>query len=349
LALQESYDNSGLILGEMGAEVSKALLCLDSTEAVVEEAIAKGCDLIIAHHPIIFSGLKKLTGSNYVERTIIKAIKNDVAIYACHTSLDNVSDGVNQKIGKKLGLGDLKILSPKSGLLKKLVTYVPASHHQLLLSALFDAGAGHIGNYDQCSFNSEGTGTFRGNESSQPFIGKPNELNRESEIKIETIFKIHEEQQVLEALQRVHPYEEVAYDIYSLQNKSPFIGSGMVGELAETMEELKFLEHVKKTFIVPVIKHTALSGKLIKRVAICGGSGSFLLKQAIARQADAFITADFKYHEYFDVENKLLLVDAGHYETEQFTSEIFYELIKKKFTTFAIHLSKINTNPINYF
>lgn len=349
LAFQEQYDNCGLLTGTKNAEARGALLTLDCTEAIVDEAIKNGCNLIIAHHPIIFTGLKRITGSNYVERTIIKAIKNDIAIYACHTNLDNVRNGVNQKIAEKLGLFDLRVLSPKSGLLKKLVTYVPESHHEAVLNALFKAGAGHIGNYDQCSFNTEGTGTFRGNSSSQPFIGRANELKHEKEIRIETIFKTHDEQKILEALRHAHPYEEVAYDIYLLQNQSPQIGSGMVGELAESMDEIKFLEHVKKIFHIPFIKHTNFRGKPVKKVAICGGSGSFLLKQAIDCRADAFITADFKYHEYFDVEDNLLLVDAGHYETEQFTPEIFYELIKKKFTTFAIRLSKINTNPINYF
>jgi dinuclear metal center YbgI/SA1388 family protein len=349
LVYQEDYDNCGLLTGNKTWEATGALLTLDCTEGVVDEAVEKGCNLIIAHHPVIFSGLKKLTGSGYVERTIIKAIKHDIAIYACHTNIDNVRSGVNRKIGEKLGLKNLSILAQKTGLLKKLITYVPASHHDLVLEALFAAGAGNIGNYDSCSFNTEGTGTFKGNAQSNPFAGKRHELSREQEIRIETIFEIANEQKVLSALLTAHPYEEVAYDVYLLTNKHPQIGSGMTGELENPMTEMDFLNHVKKTFGVPALKHTKKLGKNVKKVAFCGGSGHFLLKNAIGSQADAFITSDFKYHEFFDVDNKLLMIDTGHYESEQFTPEIFYEIINKKFTTFAIHLSKINTNPINYF
>lgn len=349
LSYQEDYDNCGLITGQRNWEASGALLTLDCTEEIVDEAIKTKCNLIIAHHPIVFSGLKKFNGSNYVERTIIKAIKNDIAIYACHTNIDNVKDGVNRKIGEKLGLENLRILAPKGNLLKKIVTFVPDSHLQTVQTALFEAGAGNIGNYDSCSFTAEGTGTFKGNDASKPFIGKANELSREKESRIETIFESHNQNKVLTALRATHPYEEVAYDLYQLSNTHPQVGSGMIGELKETMPEVDFLNHVKKIFKVPTLKHTKKLQKNIKKVAICGGSGRFLLKNAIQAQADAYITADFKYHEFFDAEEKLLLIDTGHYESEQFTPEIFYEIIQKKFTTFAIHLSKINTNPINYF
>lgn len=349
LSYQEDYDNCGLLTGQKNREATGALLTLDCTEEIIEEAIQKKCNLVIAHHPIIFSGLKKITGANYIERTIIKAIKNDIAIYACHTNLDNIKDGVNKKIGEKLGLRNLEILSPKKNLLKKLVSFVPPSHHEEVLQAVFKAGAGNIGNYDSCSFNAEGTGTFRGNDLAQPFIGKPNELSREKEIRIETIFESARQSAVITALIKAHPYEEVAYDIYELDKPYQEIGSGMIGELPEPMEELDFLNHVKATFKVPTLKHTKKTGRKVKKVAFCGGSGRFLLKNAIHSGAEAYITSDFKYHEFFDAENKLLLIDTGHYESEQFTPEIFYELIQKKFTTFAIHLSKINTNPINYF
>lgn len=349
LSYQESYDNSGLLVGDELAEIKGVVLSLDVTEAVVEEAIQKKCNVIIAHHPIIFSGLKRITGSTYVERTIIKAIQNNIAIYACHTNLDNVKQGVNRKIAEKLGLINLHILSPKSHELQKLVTYVPESHHENVLHALFTAGAGKIGNYDQCSFNTIGTGTFRGNEESKPFIGKPNELSKEKEIRIECIFTKADQKKLMKALLGAHPYEEVAYDVYSLDNKHPEVGSGMWGEFKEELEEKEFLKLVKTAFQVSSLKHTAFLGKKIKKVAFCGGSGRFLLKNAIAVQADAYISADFKYHEYFDADKQLLLADIGHYESEQFTPEIFYDIIKKNFTTFAIHLSKINTNPINYF
>ena len=349
LAYQEDYDNCGLITGQKDQTVTGALLTLDCTEEVIEEAIKNNCNLIIAHHPILFSGLKKINGNNYVERTIIKAIQNNIAIYAAHTNLDNVKQGVNKKLADKLGLKNLQILAPKSGLLKKLVVFVPPSHHQTVLNALFDAGAGNIGNYANCSFNLEGTGTFKGNSDTKPFLGKPNELSIEKELRIETVFEFNKESKIISALLKAHPYEEVAYDIYSIANKHQQIGSGMIGEFEKEMNENDFLAHVKKSLLSGCLKHTNKTGKTIKKVAICGGSGRFLLKNAINSGADAFITADFKYHEFFDAENKLLLVDAGHFETEQFTPEIFYEIIQNKFSTFAIRLSKTNTNPVNYF
>jgi dinuclear metal center YbgI/SA1388 family protein len=349
LHYQEDYDNSGLLCGSAHWEAKGAVLSLDCTEAVVDEAIAKKCNLIIAHHPLIFGGIKRLSGDTYVERAIIKAIKNDIAIYACHTNIDNVEAGVNHKIAEKLGLVTTRILAPKNNLLKKLVTYVPPTHHQQVLSALFDAGAGHIGKYDHCSFSTEGEGSFRGNEHAQPFIGEAGKESRENEIRVETIFPADRLNTVKKALLGAHPYEEVAFDIYSLDNTLASVGSGMVGELSEAMTSSDFLNLVKKTFKVPFVKYTNGATKTIKKVAICGGSGRFLLKNAISSGAEAFITADFKYHEYFDAQGKILLVDTGHYETEQFTPEIFYEIIRKKFSTFAIHLSEINTNPVNYF
>jgi dinuclear metal center YbgI/SA1388 family protein len=349
LVYQEEYDNCGLLTGDQNAEVTGALLTLDCIEPVIDEAIENNCNLIIAHHPIIFSGLKKLTGDTYIERTVIKAIKNNIAIYAAHTNVDNVVNGVNYKIAEKLGLKNLKILAPKSGLLKKLVTYVPATHHQVVLDALFSAGCGNIGNYDSCSFNAEGTGTYRGNEASTPFLGTAGTLSKEAEIRIETIFEGGKEKAVLKALLGSHPYEEVAFDTYPLTNKLNNVGSGIIGELETGLNEEDFLKLVKKSLKSECLKYTKKTGKIVKKVALCGGSGRFLLKNAIYSQADAFITSDFKYHEYFDADQKLLLIDAGHYETEQFTPEIFYAVIQNKFPTFAIRLSKIKTNPVNYF
>jgi dinuclear metal center YbgI/SA1388 family protein len=348
-AYQEDYDNSGLLTGDRNAEATGVLLTLDCTEQVIEEAVKMGCNLIIAHHPVIFSGLKKLTGANYVERTVILAIRNHIAVYACHTNIDNVRSGVNHKIGDKLGLEHMQVLVPRRGMLKKLVTFVPPTHHQEVLDALFGAGAGNIGNYDSCSFSAEGNGTFRGNAATRPFTGEPGKLSTEQEIRVETIFAAQDEGRVIAALQGSHPYEEAAFDIYNLSNSHPLVGSGMQGELTVPMAEKEFLKHVKNTFKVPFIKHTPLTGKMIKKVAICGGSGRFLLRDALGSGADAFITEDLKYHEYFDADGRILVIDTGHYESEQFTPEIFYDIIKKKFATFAIHLSKINTNPVNYF
>ena len=349
LMYQEPYDNSGLLVGDRNTDITGVLLCLDCTEKIVEETMGCGCNLIIAHHPIIFSGLKKLTGSDYVQRTVIKAIQNNIAIYACHTNLDNVYAGVNLKISQKLELKNTRILSVKNNTLNKLVTFVPLSHLHEVQKALFAAGAGHIGNYDSCGFTVKGTGTFKGNSSSQPFTGKPNELSEVDEIRLETVFEPSVELEVVNALKKSHPYEEVAYDILPLNNSNPGIGSGMAGVLENETGEDDFILRVKKVFGSKVIRHTAKTGKKIKSVAVCGGSGRFLLPKAIEQRADVFITSDFKYHDFFDVDGKLLLLDIGHYESEQFTVEIFYDLILKKNPTFAVHLSKINTNPINWF
>lgn len=349
LSYQESYDNCGLLTGNKEHDVTGAILCLDCTEAVVEEAIQKKCNLIVAHHPIIFGGLKKLNGSNYVERTVIKAIQNNIAIYACHTNLDNVKLGVNKKIADKLGLINTRILCPKKSLLKKLVTFVPSTHLENVRESLFNAGAGNIGNYDNCSFVLEGIGSFRGNENTNPFIGEKGKLSLEKETRLELIFESINESQIISALKQTHPYEEIAFDIYQLENSYQNIGSGMIGELEKPVSEIEFLRNLKSVFKLKLIKHTPLLTKSIKKVALCGGSGSFLLKNAINSKSDIYISSDFKYHEFFDAENQILIADIGHYESEQFTPEIFYEIISNKFPTFASYLTETNTNPVNYF
>lgn len=346
---QESYDNCGLLVGDSETPITGVLLALDCTEAIINEAIALKCNFIISHHPVIFGSLKKLNGSTYVERTIIKAIKNNIAIYAAHTNFDNVKNGVNQKIAQKLGLINLKVLAPKKQILKKLVTYVPDSHAEVVRNSLFQAGAGNIGNYDQCSFNVNGKGTFRGNDDSNPFVGEKGKTSFENETRIEVVFEAYKEQNLLANLLAVHPYEEVAFDVYILDNHYQNIGSGMIGEFEKPLSETDFLKKVKATFGCSMIKHTELLNKTIKKVAFCGGSGSFLIKNAINSLSDAYISSDIKYHEFFDAESKILIIDTGHFENEQFTPEIFYELIQKKFSTFATYLSKVNTNPVNYF
>ena len=348
LAYQESYDNAGLITGDKNEEARGALICLDSTEEVIDEAIAKGCNLVIAHHPIVFSGLKKINGKNYVERVIIKAIRNNIAIYASHTNLDNVHNGVNAKIAEKLGLRNTKILAPKNKLLKRLIVFCPIEKAEEVRQALFSAGAGTIGEYDECSFNTEGTGTFKGSENTDPYIGKPGVREEAREIKIETIYPAPLEGKVLREMIKAHPYEEVAYDIIPLDNKFDRLGSGMIGELEHEEDEMEFLAGVKSRLNSGCIRYTKLLGRKVKRVAVCGGAGSFLLPDAMSAGADVFITADYKYHQFFDAENKLVIADVGHYESEQYTKELFYEVVNKKFPTFALHLSEINTNPINY-
>ncbi|HNS11607.1 MAG TPA: Nif3-like dinuclear metal center hexameric protein [Bacteroidia bacterium] len=348
LSLQESYDNAGLIVGDPDDEIKGVMICLDSTEAVIDEAISEGCNLIIAHHPIIFSGLKKITGKNYIERVVIKAIRHGISIYASHTNLDNVSVGVNAKIAEKLGLGNLKVLSGKKNILKKLVTYCPTSSSENVKDALFQAGAGAIGDYDQCSFSVAGTGSFRGNENSQPFVGQRGERHLENEDRIEVVYELWKESAIIKALLKTHPYEEVAYDLYLLENLSAQVGSGMIGELKEAMTERDFLFFLKKAIKTECVRHSGEIRRNIKKVAVCGGSGSFLLNSAIQQGADAFVTADFKYHQFFDADGHLLIADVGHYESEQFTMELIKDIISKKNATFAVRLTKVITNSVHY-
>lgn len=348
-SLQETYDNSGLLTGDTNTIVTGILVTLDCTEDIIDEALKKKCNMIVAHHPIIFSGIKKLNGKNYIERTIIKALKNDVLIYAIHTNLDNVYNGVNAKIAEKLGLVKTKILAPVSGKLLKLVTFVPAADAEKVRNALFGAGAGVISEYDSCSFNIQGTGTFRGSENTNPYVGKKGQIHFESETRIEVILPDYLKDNVLSALIKAHPYEEVAYDIYLLANQHQRIGAGLIGDLPNPLNEKEMLEHIKNKLKTKCIRHTVLLNKSIQKVALCGGSGSFLLKNAIAAGADIFITADFKYHQFFDAENRILVADIGHFESEQFTNELLRDVLIKKFPTFAVHLTEINTNPINYY
>jgi len=348
LALQENYDNAGLLIGDRHAEVKGVLLTIDVTEPVIDEAVVKGCNLIVAHHPLIFKGLKRITGKNEVERCVVKAIKNDVAIYAAHTNMDNAQEGVNRKIADLLGLKDAVVLQPMSGLLLKLVTFVPKLHYIRVRDALFAAGAGVIGDYDACSYSSEGNGTFRAGESAHPFVGQVNVLHTELEIRMEMILPVYLKNKITSALIHSHPYEEPAYDFVPLANEWSRVGAGMIGCLEQPIDELTFLRQLKDIFNARVVRHTACTGRKITKVAVCGGAGSSFLNDAIAQEADAFISGDFKYHEFFDAENRILIADIGHYESEQFTKDIFYEIITKKIANFAVRISEINTNPINY-
>lgn len=349
LEYQENYDNSGLIYGRSDWEIKKVLLSLDCTEAVVNEAIQVGANLIISHHPIVFSGLKKLRGITYIERVIELAIKNDIAIYAIHTNLDNVLvNGVNSKMAQKLGLVNLKILEPKKGNLRKLITFVPRSHAEKLRIQLGQAGAGKIGDYDFCSFQSEGEGFFRALDSAKPFVGERNEIHKENEVKLEVIYHKHKENSILYTLINNHPYEEPAYDIIQLENEDRYSGSGLIGEFENEITVDQYLDLVKKSFNTSSIRYTPINKK-IKKVALCGGSGSFLLSKAIRMGADAFLSSDFKYHQFFDAEGKILISDIGHFESEQFTPELLGEVLLKKFPNFAILFSQINTNPIKYY
>ncbi len=348
LSFQESYDNSGLLIGDREKEIKSALITLDVTSEVLQEAIGTGAGLIIAHHPLIFSGLKKLTGSSAVERIVLKAIKEDIAIYAAHTNMDAIPDGVNSYLCGKLHLKNIRVLRPVEQSLFKLVTFIPETHLEIVRKSLFSAGAGSIGKYDQCSFTQSGKGSFRGGKDTHPFVGEKRKLHFENEIRLETVFPAHLKQRIIQALINAHPYEEVAYDIYPLANKYKMAGMGLIGELKNTIEEKELLKKIKSILGSQVIKHTAFLGKRVKIVAVCGGSGSFLLNDAIKQQADIFISGDFKYHEFFNAENKILIADAGHYETEHHVKDVFYELLKEKFPTFAFRISEVNTNPVKF-
>lgn len=348
LSYAEDFDNVGLLIGNYNTKVTGVLVTLDTLEETVDEAIANNCNLIVSFHPIVFSGLKKINGNNYVERVVLKAIQNNIAIYATHTALDNVNNGVSAKMGEVLGLENMKTLIPKKGIIKKLTTYVPFAEANNLREKLFEAGAGNIGNYDNCSFNVEGKGSYRGNENSNPTVGEKGKLMFEEETCITVTFDSYLEGKILSALFKNHPYEEVAYEVITLDNQNQNVGMGMIGELPSAMNEKDFLLFVKETFKTGCVRHSELLDKPIKKVAVLGGSGSFAIKNAIQAGADAYISADFKYHEFFKAEKRILLADVGHYESEQFTKNLLVDYLSKKFSTFAIILSEKSTNPIHY-
>ena len=352
LSYQESYDNSGLITGKNQQEVSKVLLCLDCLESVVDEAIEKGCELIIAHHPIVFSGLKKLNGKNYIERVIIKAIKNDIAIYACHTNLDNVlNNGVNQKIANKLGLKNQRILSTKGNMMSKLVVYCPSDKPEEIERVrenLFANGAGHISDYSNCSFNSQGKGTYFPGETTNPAFGEKGKTNFMDETKIEVVVMNQEANRIVTEVNKVHPYEEVAYEIVPISNPNQQIGSGIIGELDNEIDTKEFLSFLKKEMKTECVRYTNIHTNTVKKIAVCGGAGSFLLNDAKRQNADIFITGDYKYHQFFDAENEIIIADIGHYESEQFTIELFQEILERKTKGLSIIPTLVNTNPVNY-
>ena len=348
-SLQEHYDNAGLLIGDPAWECKGLICALDATEDVVKEAIEKKYNLIVAHHPIIFHGLKKLNGKDYAEKTVIAAIKNDIAIYAIHTNLDNVIDGVSGRMAKMLGLQNISILSPKQSTLKKLFTFVPAGKAEQVRHAIFSAGGGHIGNYSECSFNSEGEGTFKPLEGSNPYTGSIGSRHTEKEVRIEVILPGYLENEIIAAMKTAHPYEEVAYDVVELSNTNSNTGSGIIGELPMPMTEKNFLLLLKDVFRLNVVRHTSFSTKEIKKVALCGGAGSFLISKALAAGADAYITSDIKYHEFFDANDKILIADIGHFESEQFTINLLQEILEQKFPTFAVLKTEVQTNPVRYF
>ncbi len=347
-ACAEGFDNTGLLVGGGNETLTGILVCHDTLEEVVGEAIENNCNLIVGYHPILFDGLKKITGKTYVERAVIKAIQNKIAIYALHTALDNQPHGTNKALGNAIGLENLQILIPQSSGILKLITYVPKNHAESLKESLFESGAGNIGNYDQCSFSLEGKGTFRGNEHSKPAIGEKGKRHTEEEVQLGVVFPNHLKESVLNALLANHPYEEVAYELYQTLNDPQDIGMGMIGSLPGPMKENEFLNHLKDKLNLKFVRHSGLSGKEIRKVAVLAGSGAFSIGRAIARGADALVTGDLKYHQFYESEGKILLADVGHFESEQFTKYLIHDYLVKKIPNFAVVLSKLNTNPIHY-
>ncbi|MFC3880677.1 Nif3-like dinuclear metal center hexameric protein [Algoriphagus namhaensis] len=347
-AYQESYDNATLITGNPSWDCSGILCSLDCIESVVDEAISLGANLIVAHHPIVFKGLKSLTGKNYVERTILKAIKSDIAIYAIHTNLDHVAHGVNKRISDRLGLQATTILQPKKNILNKLVFFVPKPEKQITLDAIYRAGAGQIGEYTDCSFQTEGIGTFTPLKNTDPYIGSHGKAESVEEIRVEVVLPSHLSNKIIQAMKKAHPYEEVAYYLQTIENENQEVGAGMIGHLSIPMDEEDFLDYLKEKMNLTMLKHTALRGKKVGKIAVCGGAGIFLLGTAKARGADVFITSDIKYHEFFDAEGQLVLCDIGHYESEIFTKELLGELLSQNFPNIALYLTKVVTNPTSY-
>ena len=348
LNYQEKYDNSGLQCGDTSLELTNALLALDCTGEVVNEAIDKKCNLIIAHHPIIFGGINNIDSRKPIGAIITNAIKNDIVIYACHTNLDNIYSGVNKKISDRLGLKNTEVLVPKKQLLKKLHVFCPADHADKVRNTLFENGAGHIGKYSECSFNINGTGTFKAGSNTNPHVGNKHERHHEKEVKLEVLFPAYLEPLIISSMIKAHPYEEVAYDLYLLDNKHHLVGSGMIGDI-DKVSTNDFFDHIKRVLNARIIRHSKIIKKDISKVALCGGSGSFLLTNAIRKKADIFISSDFKYHQFFDANNQIIIADIGHYESEQYTKDLIYEILSQIFPNIALLLSEVNTNPINYY
>ena len=348
LSFQEGYDNSGLQVGQSGKEITSALIALDVTEAVIDEAFQKGCDIIISHHPLIFNGLKKITGNSSTDRILVKAIKNDIAVYSAHTNLDMMSNGVSIKMAQKLNLQNIKVLRPLKNRLVKLVTFIPDDHLDRVREAIFNAGAGNIGKYDQCGFSVSGTGSFRAGEGTNPYTGQKGKTHFGNEIRFETILFSHLQEDVIKALLAAHPYEEVAFDLYPVENNNIEIGLGCTGDLTEPVNEINFLNLISSVFKAQGLRYSGLTGKSVSKVALCGGSGAVLLNDAVSTGADAFVTGDIKYHTFFEADGRILIVDCGHFESEKFSIEILNDLIVKKFPKFAVRFSETNTNPINY-
>lgn len=349
-SLQEDYDNSGLLIGEPHTEVTGVLVSLDVTEAVVAEAVRKGCNLIVSHHPLIFRPLKRLTGRNQVERTAMAALRAGVGLYAIHTNLDNVAHGVNAMMADKLGLDDFETLRPAKATLSKVVTFVPHDDLDAVRQAMFAAGAGNLGDYDECGFVTRGEGTFRAQPGSNPHLGSVGQREGVEEARLEVIVERWNVGPVVAAMHDAHPYDVVAHDVLHLENAHPTAGSGGIGGYDVPLSWSAFVDRLKSAFGAPVVRHTAPPETPISTVALCGGTGSFLLPDAIRAGADVFLSSDFKYHEFFGTEGRITIADIGHAEAEGGISAWLVDqlaVLKVGFPNFAVLLSEVRTNPIH--
>ena len=349
LALQEDYDNAGLILGNPQATVHKALVCLDITPEVVDEAIQLHADLVISHHPAIFKGIKRINPASRLGYMIKQSLCHDIAWYAMHTNLDNTLDGVNSYLAKQLGLQTPRPLIPLKGLYGKLQVYVPSSHAEQLRQALAEAGCGISPKYDHCSFSSQGEGRLRALENARPFVGEPGQLHVEPECKIECLYPVHKTRQVMAVLLASHPYEEPAFDLMPLENTAADKGSGIIGILETPCTETAFLDRLKTLTGVPCIRHSGFKGRQIRKVALCGGSGGSFIHAACGQGADVYITGDLKYHDFTDAETGTWLVDIGHHESEQFAKQLIFNHLTKNFPNFAVSISEQGMNPVSYY
>ena len=349
-ALQEDYDNSGLLVGEPETEVSGVLVSLDVTEAVVAEALEKGCNLIVSHHPLIFRPMKRLTGRNEVERTVMAALRAGIGLYAIHTNLDNVAHGVNAMMAEKLGLDDFATLRPAKSTLSKVVTFVPHDHLDAVREAMFAAGAGSLGDYDECGFVTQGQGTFRAQPGSDPHVGSVGQREGVEEARLEVVVERWNVGRVVAAMLDAHPYDLVAHDVVHLENDHPTAGSGGIGSYDVPLDWAAFVDRLKIAFGAPMVRHTAPPEGPIAIVALCGGTGSFLLPDAIRSGADVFLSSDFKYHEFFGTEGQITIADIGHAEAEGGISQWLVDqlsVLKDGFPNFAVLLSEVRTNPIH--
>ena len=345
----EDFDNVGLLCGRPEQELRGVLVCHDALESVVQEAIEKGCNCIVAFHPIIFSGLKSITGKSYVERAVMLALENKIAIIAVHTAWDNDFYGVNHGIAKALGLRHLQVLIPKKDALSQLRFFVPVEAAEQVRSAIFATGAGTIGQYADCSFNIHGTGTFLPLEKASPAYGEVGTWEQVSEMEVQILVENWQLPAAIQAMKDAHPYEEVAYYVTSLRNENHHAGLGQFGLLDEEMSAQEFLSECRAVFDVPVIRTSSHFTGRIRKVAVLGGSGASGISAAKKLGCDAYVSSDFKYHDFFQGDENFLLADVGHFESERFVSQQLADVISNILPTFAVLKSETKTNPVNYF